>query len=294
MDQQRIATQQTSTQVAAEQLRQLLPLVPYRPIVTTDRWYSCQGFLRDTEELACDKLLRVKRNRVFYRAAPAATGKRGAPRKDGDRFQCNDPGTHGACDEHWQDTDEHGHPIEVTRWNHLHLRNVRQIDLSLIRVLRHGAAVSLRDPKESWFLWTGRDALPLSEVVPGYKRRYSMEHGYRFDKQALLWTTPRLRTPEQFERWTDVVAMAHNLVVVARPFVQAEYRGWENKQRMTTPQQVRRGMRGILAQLGTPAKAPKRRGKSPGRALGTVCKPISRFSVVRKPKKRSKKAISAV
>lgn len=121
-----------------------------------------------------------------------------------------------------------------------------------------------------------------------------MEHGYRFDKQALLWTQPRLRTPKQFERWTDVVAMAHNLLVLARPFVQAEYRGWENKHRMTKPQQVRRGMRGILAQLGTPAKAPKRRGKSPGRAQGTVCKPISRFSVVRKPKRRSEKAISAV
>ena len=294
LDQQRIATQQTSTQVAAEQLSQLLALVAYRPVVTTDRWYSCQGFLRDTEQLACDKLLRVKRNRVFYRPAPASTGKRGAPRKDGERFQCSDPSTHGPCDEHWQGTNEQGHAIEVTRWNHLHLRNVRQIDVSLIRVLRYGATVSLRDPKESWFLWTGQDALPLSEVVPGYKRRYSMEHGYRFDKQALLWTKPRLRTPEQFERWTDVVAIAHNLLVLARPFVQAEYRGWERKQRTTTPQQVRRGMQRILAQLGTPANVPKGRGKSPGRALGMVCKPTPRFSVVRKPKKHSEKAVSAV
>lgn len=288
LDQQRISTQQTSTQVAASQLHQLLPLVPYRPIVTTDRWYSCQNFVRDTQELACDKLLRVKRNRVFYRPAPVPTGKRGAPRKDGERFQCSDPSTHGAFDEQWQGTDEHGQSIEVTRWNHLHLRNVRHVDLALLRVLRSGATQSLRDPKESWFLWTGQDALPLSEVVPGYKRRYSMEHGYRFDKQALLWSKPHLRTPEQFERWTDVVAIAHNLLVLARPFVQAEYRGWESKHRTTTPQQVRRGIRRILAQLGTPAKAPQRRGKSPGRAQGTVFTPAPRFSVVRKPKKPRK------
>jgi len=190
LDQHRIPTQQSSKQVAAEQLSQVLALVPYRPIVTTDRWYSCQGFLRDTEELGCDTLLRVKRNRVFYHSAPAPTGKRGAPRKDSERFQCSDPGTHGVFDEQWQGIDEHGPIMEVSRWNHLHLRNVRHIDLSLIRVLRHGATSSLRDPKESWFVWTGQDALSLSEVVPGYKRRYSMEHGYRFDKQALLWTTP--------------------------------------------------------------------------------------------------------
>ena len=165
-----IPTQQTCTQVAAEQLRQLLPQVCYRPIVTTDRWYSCQGFVRDTQELACDKLLRVKRNRVFYRPAPAVTGKRGAPRKDGERFQCSDPSTHGPCDEQWQGTDEQGQSTEVTRWNHLHLRAVRPVDLSLIRVVRHGATLRLRDPKESWFLWTGHNALPLSEVVPGYKR----------------------------------------------------------------------------------------------------------------------------
>ncbi len=30
-------------------------------------------------------------------------------------------------------------------------------------------------------------------------RRFGQKHGYRFDKQALLWETPRLRTPEQFE-----------------------------------------------------------------------------------------------
>ena len=52
--------------------------------------------------------------------------------------------------------------------------------------MRQGTVQSLRDPQESWFLWTGQDALPLSEVVPGYKRSYSMEHGYRFDKLALL------------------------------------------------------------------------------------------------------------
>jgi len=85
LDQQRIRSEQTSVEVAAAQLRQLAPLLECRPIVASDRWYSCAPFLLATEGLPFDKLLRLKRKRVLYRRAPAPTGKRGAPRKDGAR-----------------------------------------------------------------------------------------------------------------------------------------------------------------------------------------------------------------
>jgi hypothetical protein len=98
LDQQRIRAAQTSVEVAATQLRQLAPLLGCRPIVVSDRWYSCAPFLLATEGLPFDKLLRLKRKRVLYRAAPAPTGKRGAPRKDGERFQCADPSTYGEAD----------------------------------------------------------------------------------------------------------------------------------------------------------------------------------------------------
>src|SRR5579864_8049308 len=65
LDQQRIRSDQTSVQVAAAQLRQLAPLLDCRPIVTTDRWYSCAPFLLLTEGLPFDKLLRLKRKRVL-------------------------------------------------------------------------------------------------------------------------------------------------------------------------------------------------------------------------------------
>jgi hypothetical protein len=57
------------------------------------------------------------------------------------------------------------------------------------------------------------------------------EHGYRFDKQSLMWEQPRLRTPEQFERWSHIVAIAHNHLVLASPLVEAELRPWESKHR---------------------------------------------------------------
>ena len=43
------------------------------------------------------------------------------------------------------------------------------------------------------------------------------EHGYRFDKQSLMWEQVRLHTPEQFERWSHVVAIVHNHLILASP-----------------------------------------------------------------------------
>jgi hypothetical protein len=91
-----------------------------------------------------------------------------------------------------------------------------------------------------------------------------------------------LRTPEQFERWSYIVAIVHNHLVLARDLVEVELRPWENKQRQPTPQQVRRGMHKLLAQLGTPAQPPQPRGKSKGRKPGTKVEKAERFAVIRK------------
>ncbi len=289
LDQQRIGSEQTSVQVAATQLRQLAPLVEGRPIVTTDRWYSCAPFLLATEGLPFDKLLRLKRKRVLYRAAPAPTGKRGAPRKDGERFQCGDPSTYGQAAGEWQGSDAKGRPVEITWWTGLHLSKARHIEVTVIRVVRPCASGKKRDPRESWFLWDGSAEVSLPEVALDYRRRFSQEHGYRFEKQALLWAQPRLRTPAQFERWSQIVAIVHNLLLLARPLVQAVLRPWEARQRDASPQQVRRAMAKIVAQLGTPAPPPKPRGKSPGRQKGAVVQPARRYAVVYKSKPGAKK-----
>ncbi len=294
LDQQRIRSDQTSVEVAAAQLRQLAPLLGCRPIVASDRWYSCAPFLLATEGLPFDKVLRLKRKRVLYRPAPAPTGKRGAPRKDGARFQCGDASTYGEASGSWQGTDANGHPVEVTWWTRLHLPKARHIEVTVIRVLRQRATDRPRDPRESWFLWDGSVDACLPAAALGYRRRYSHEHGYRFDKQSLLWAQPRLRTPAQFERWSQVVAIVHNHLVLARPQVQAALRPWETTQREASPQQVRQAMAKIVVQLGTPARPPKPRGKARGRPKGTVIPPAPRYPVVYKskpePKKRRKRA----
>lgn len=83
--QQRIGSEQPSVEVAATPLRQRAPVLGCRPIVASDRWDSCAPFLLATEGLPLDPVLRLKRKRVRYRPAPAPTGKRAAPRKEGER-----------------------------------------------------------------------------------------------------------------------------------------------------------------------------------------------------------------
>ena len=296
LDQRRIRSDQTSVEVAVAQLRELAPLLDGggRPIVSTERWYSCAPFLLATDRLPFDKLLRLGRKRVLYRAAPAPTGKRGAPRKDGERFQCGNPSTYGEASGNWQGTDAQGRAVEITWWHGLHLPKARHLEVTVIRVLRHGATDRPRDPRESWFLWDGSVEACIPEVALGYRRRYAHEHGYRFEKQDLLWVKPRLRTPAQFERWSLVVAIVHNQLLLARPLVQAELRPWESSQRDASPQQVRRAMAKIMAQVGTPARPAQPRGKSPGRQQGTIVKPAPRYGVVYTskpgPKKRRKRA----
>jgi hypothetical protein len=285
LSQRRIQSQQTAVAVAIAQVEQLRPLLPAHVRILADRWYATGAFLLACQRLQVEVLLRLKRNRKLYRPAPSAPpGKRGAPRKDGPLFQGSKPETWGEPDEEWQGTDEAGKPLVVQAWHHLHFRQARQVQVSVYRVLREDARDTKRDPRESWFCFLGQAPLPLEQVAATYGYRFSHEHTYRFLKQDLFWTKARVRTPEQFERWSLLVATAMNSLVLARHLGQACYRPWERRREVITPRQVRRVMPAILAQLGTPAKAPKARGKSPGWPKGRPRRRPARFAVIKKPK----------
>jgi hypothetical protein len=300
LDTARVHSTELATEVAARQLRAVVVCLVARglfPVILGDRWYACAPFLARVADLQACCLLRVKSNRVFYRPAPARLpGQLGASRKDGDRFQCQDESSHGEPDETWEGLDAKGAKVAVRCWRHLHLRTARWLEVSVIQILRHGASGKARDPKISWFVWKGEPLAPLSEISPIYRLRYSHEHGYRFDKQVLLWDVPRLSTPERTERWTQVVACAHNQLVLARPQLLGCYRPWETRRSVLTLSQVRRAMPTLLIQLGTPARPPQPRGKAPGRTKGFHPKPKPRPPVIcktSKTKKKSKKTASA-
>jgi hypothetical protein len=290
LSQRRIASSQTAVSVGIEQVETLRPLLPASARLLADRWYVTGPFRLACQRMQLPALMRLKRNRKLYRPAPPhPPGKRGTPRKDGDLFQGSRPETWGEPDASWKGTDWRGKPLVVQAWQRLHFRQAREVEVTVFRVLREGASGTKRDPRESWFVWVGEQELALSEVAESYRLRFSHEHSYRFLKQDLLWTKVRVRTPEQFERWSLVVATAMNHLVLAHRLGQAAYRPWERRRDRVTPRQVQRVMAGILPQVGTPARVPKLRGKSPGRQAGTTVAKAARSDVVRKPKPVPKK-----
>ena len=293
LDNRRIKSEQTPGQVVAQQLRELTPQLPESSIVLLDGGFGNPAFLSLVHTLPLGKLLRIASNRVLYRPAPVVIGKRGRgrPRADGERFALKEPPTHGTPDACWRGLDEQGKGVEVHCWHHLHFQKCREADLSLFRIWREGARGGKRDPRVIWLIWQGPKMPPLCQIPGLYRRRYCIEHSYRFDKQELLWTEPRLRTPEKFEAWTQVVSAVHNQITLARDLTEAVRLPWASSKREPTPSQVRRACGRIIAQSGTPAALPQVRGKSPGRRPGAAIKKAERFKTVWKQTDRKKNKV---
>jgi hypothetical protein len=276
--------------VGTEQLQSVLPLLTTRPLLLADRHYSQDPWLLATAELPLDLLIRARADQVLYRPPPPRSGKQGRPRKDGARFKGTDPSTHGQPYSCWSGNDSAGKPLSVRCFRLLHRRGARHLSITAIQIVREQAPNTKREPREAWFWWLGGALPPLAELAGYYPHRFGQEHGYRFDKQDMLWAAPLVRTPEQMQRWTDVVAMVRNQLVLARPLVEADRRAWEARTRAATPQQVRRAMGRLIAQVGMPVPAPQVRGKAPGRAVGAVVKSAERCAVVRKTAPQPKAA----
>jgi hypothetical protein len=181
LDQQRIGTKRTAIEVGIAQLRAVLPQITRPVIVLADRWYATAAVVCACRDLHCGALIRLKSNRRLYRAAPARKPKqRGTPCKHGPLFQGTRPQTHGPVDAQWEGSDDHGQRVVVSCWRGLHFREAAAAEISVIRVQRDGARGTKRDPRISWFIWTGTEDLPLEQVCPSYRKRFSHEHGYRF------------------------------------------------------------------------------------------------------------------
>lgn len=128
------------------------------------------------------------------------------------------------------------------------------------------------------------DAPDLDLLWKAYCRRFDIELFVRFLKQKLGWTTPRFRHPEQADHWAWVVLATYAQLVLAGPVVADRRLPWERPLRAgsQTPTRVLRSFASLLPVLGTPARAPKPRGSSPGRPKGSFSGPARRNPAVKK------------
>lgn len=285
---QRISSEQTAVGVAIDQLRQLKPLFSTRRvIVVADRWYGTPEMLRACQELGYSVLIRLKSNRKLYRK-PVRRFKLGRPPQDGPLLQGTRPETQFDPSATWQTTDQEGRMTRVCRFEEVHFQQDRELIFSVIRVERTWARGTKRDPRVSWFL-TVDEVVPLEQVPQRYGLRFSEEHLFRFLKQDLLWLAAHVRTPEQFVRWSWIVALAFTQLYLARPLGLQALLPWEAKGRPATPRQIRRVMPTILSQVGTPTRRCRPRGKAPGRVKGFRPRRAPRHPVIHKTSKKEKK-----
>ncbi len=281
----RVLSTQTPIQACASVLADVVPLLEERPLLKADREFGNAVFLQAIQQVPVDLLVRMRQNFVAYHAAPPPTGKRGHPTWDGAPLRAKDATTQQDPDARWVADDGQ---TEVVAWHQLHFKAARDLPFTVYRVTRQRAAGTQRDPRVSWFLGRSAIPLPLSEVVPEYRGRFSQEHGHRFLKQDLRWAAARLRTPERFQTWTDVVGLAWALLIVAQPLVTPGWRPWDQRARSPSLAQTRRGLAAIYPQILSPPPAPKPRGKSAGRPPGFHPRHATRHPVIRKSSKSAK------
>ena len=139
--------------------------------------------------------------------------------------------------------------------------------------------------------------MQLEEIWHQYLRRFGIEHWYRFAKQRLHWTMPSLKTPEQSERWSDLMPLMTWQLWLAKDLVTQYRLPWQSATISLSPGRVAqcvaghppRSMFSLLTQIGTPTSSPKQRGKSNGRITGFKCTPRTRYPVAKKTYSQPKK-----
>lgn len=145
------------------------------------------------------------------------------------------------------------------------------VEGTLIRLkVEHLSKVRDTPPVLLWSSKTGATADDVDRFWQAFLRRFDLEHTFRFVKQTLGWTTPKLRTPDAADRWTWLLIVAHTQLRLARPLAADLRRPWEKPTTFgrLTPARVRRGFRNIRAHLACPARFPKPQGAGPGRPPG--------------------------
>ena len=165
--------------------------------------------------------------------------------------------------------------------------------LILVEVERLPRGESRREPRVLWLWWHGPegtapdlDLIWRSYVRRSYVRRFDLEHTFRFLKRNMGWTTPKVRHPEQADRWTWLVLAAFTqlrLVRLARTRVADLRLPWERcyDAGRLGPVRVHRAVLALLQIPGTPAKPPKPCGRSPGRPEGRLCARAKRYPAIK-------------
>ncbi|MEU1117062.1 MULTISPECIES: NF041680 family putative transposase [unclassified Streptomyces] len=310
LDVVRLGPEDDATAVTAAQLRALAERLvsagqwaPGDPDITIvmDAGYDVTRLAWVLRDLPVELVGRIRSDRVMRLPKPTpkeyalAYPQGGRPPRHGKEFRFAEPGTWPeAAITTVTDTTNYG-KAEAQAWDRVHPRLTHRsawlehdgelpvVEGTLVRLkVEHLSKEREAPPVWLWSSTTGATPADVDLWWQVFLRRFDLEHTFRFGKQILGWTTPKIRTPEAADRWTWLVVVAHTQLRLARPLAADFRRPWEKptKPERLTPARVRRGFRNIRAHLLCPARVPQPRGAGPGRPPGTKNRhPAPRYDV---------------
>jgi hypothetical protein len=264
-------------------------------------------------------IARLPGNRTVYRQASASSEgtprHRGHPTWFGAPMSLNNLDTWDAPDEVATTTfttrKGQTYTVQLEGWYDLVRRGTRNLPMhqypfTLVRgrVLDDQGHMVFTRP--FWLVTIGqrRQEIRLLAAWDSYRQRYDLEHFLRFGKQRLLMDAYHTPETTNEENWWTLVQLAYLQLWMAREQADTVPRPWErylprfrttNADRgaeilpsiaknptVPSPSDVQRDLARIIRQIGTPARIPKLRGKSPGRSPGHCPGPRPRPAVIKK------------
>jgi DDE superfamily endonuclease len=280
-------------------------------LVIFDSGYDLTRLAWLLADLPVEIMGRLRSDRVMYfPAPPRRAGTNGRPLRHGPALKLSDPETWPApAVTTSTETTRYG-TARATAWNRLHQRLASRagwedhdgelpvIEGTLVR-LQVGHLPGDRSPEPLW-LWSSRagaDPAAVDRAWQAFLRRFDIEHTFRFLKQVLGWTRPKLRDPAAADRWTWIVIACYTQLWLARGLAEDLRLPWQRPAPpgRLTPARVRSGFRNIRQALPDLAGAPKPGKPGPGRPAGSKNRrPATRHDVGKtvkrdQPKKKSRR-----
>src|SRR5215216_3593061 len=220
VDASRLHPDREADALAAEQVKALLGRSANSeggavPLFVFDAGYDPVKLQQGIEGSACQILVRLRAGRCFY-ADPSLARRPadpGRPRRHGPKMKCSEPSTWPEPSMEYACEDSGHGAVRARAWTEMHPK-VRAHEgrgsrgplpivvgtLVLVEVERLPRGERRREPRVVWLWWHGEGELDLGLLWRAYIRRFDLEHTFRFLKQTLGWTTPRVRHPEQADR----------------------------------------------------------------------------------------------
>src|SRR5450756_277862 len=240
LDAVRLGPADDATEVTAAQLRDVVARIIAAGqwkegdpdiLAALDSGYDLTRLSWLLADLPLEILGRLRCDRVMYfPAPPREPGANGRPGRHGHKLDLSEPRTwpDPAVTAH-SDTTRYG-AADAMAWGPVHQQLARRaawenhdgelpvVEGTLIR-LAVDHLPGQRDAEPVW-LWSSRAGTAEEEVNRAWQaflRRFDIEHTFRFLKQQLGWTRPKLRDPEAADRWTWLILAAYAQLYLARP-----------------------------------------------------------------------------